>query len=146
MTNPPTPPSAASPDTDGLVERLMCADYGASDDLYGDAADRILALQDRVRELEEALDEAVARWQASLRSTTNDYGLLACPECNSLHAPYPYWWQRGQAWIIICSNCGHEESREASEGEARAVWNKAAEIACQALSRIPGHRGEEGEE
>lgn len=110
-------------------------------------ASQSLSTDEEVRRLRERVAELEAEraaWKLNLLSTTNDYGLLACPKCDSLHDPYPYWWQRGQAWIIICGNCKHEEGREEQEGLARNVWNKAAETArATALQSkdTPAHGG-----
>lgn len=83
---------------------------------------------DEVRAENARLREAVAK----LRSvTTNDEGLLPCPECDSLTGPHLYWWSRGQAWIVICQECKHEEGREGREYLARDVWNKAARDALK---------------
>lgn len=48
-----------------------------------------------------------------------------CPKCASVNVE-PYWWHRGQAWIIICQDCKHEEGREDAEYEAWQVWDEAA--------------------
>ena len=65
--------------------------------------------------------------------TYNRYGLLPCIPClhdrakPDPHAARPYFWERGQAWMIICGSCKHEVGRETTEGEAREKWNAEME-------------------
>lgn len=75
----------------------------------------------------EKLREQIAELRAVV---TNDEGLLSCPKCHSLTGPYLYWWQRGQAWIVICGDCKHEaHARESTEYAARNIWNDEARAA-----------------
>lgn len=70
-----------------------------------------------------------ARTEEGEAETFNEDGLLPCPKCES-HGAYTYWWQRGQAWIVICPDCKHEaDARESHEHEARAIWNREARAA-----------------
>lgn len=48
-----------------------------------------------------------------------------CPICQSEDVA-SYWWQRGQAWIIICGNCKHEAGRESEEHRAWQMWDEEA--------------------
>jgi hypothetical protein len=49
----------------------------------------------------------------------------ACPKCGGINVE-PYFWERGQAWIIICQDCKHEAGREHAEYAAWHVWDEAA--------------------
>lgn len=48
-----------------------------------------------------------------------------CPKCKSTNVD-AYWWHTGQAWIIICYDCKHEEGREDSEHAAWRIWDSVA--------------------
>jgi hypothetical protein len=83
-----------------------------------------------IARLREALEER--------KSETNDEGLLPCPKCESIGGPHLYWWTRGQAWLVICSDCKHEaKARESHEYAARSIWNNEAEAARTALEPRP---------
>ena len=59
----------------------------------------------------------------------------ACPKCRSVSVE-PYWWHRGQAWIIICQDCKHEAGRERDEGTAWSVWDAEALAATKARTTL----------